>query len=199
MDIGTKRFLCNISVFDLVVIYLRSTGETLSKDQFEIRRNVIREVLFPSRKPHILASQGAKLLDPFLSELALRERSNRVGLLSANTTFIELFIFNYSKIIIILQTIIFLRHYTKSGFEISGYIDFEQSLRKARSREEDSLNWDEIFSEKKRLWPQPTDLGLLNKMDFCIAYFINKITFLIIVTITGNQGIQYVTILITIK
>lgn len=67
--------------------------------------------------------------------------------------------FIYFFIIYFFQTIIFVRHHTKSGFEISGYIDFEHSLRRSNSREEGAVDWHLIFMEKKRLWPQQTDLG----------------------------------------
>lgn len=57
------------------------------------------------------------------------------------------------------QTIIYLRHHTKTGYEISGYIDFEESMRKARFQLEGATNWYDIFTYNKRIWPTPLDLG----------------------------------------
>jgi hypothetical protein len=61
------------------------------------------------------------------------------------------------------QTIIFLRQTTKSGFELSGYIDFAHSLSQTCSRNAKGVrDWTVIFREKKRLWPMPSDLGYFN-------------------------------------
>lgn len=49
------------------------------------------------------------------------------------------------------KTIIFLRHYTKTGFEISGYIDYAEKLV--------TDDWTDFFKGNKRLWPQTNDLG----------------------------------------
>lgn len=118
-----------------------ATTEMLSNDEFEQRKAFAKELLNPTRKGHELFSDGADLSDPVLKELAARERSNRVGILS---------------------TIIFLRHVTKKGIEISGYIDFEWSLRMSRSREEDAVDWAAVFKGKKHLWPTKKDLGYFN-------------------------------------
>lgn len=62
----------------------RSTSETLSKRQFYVRKEAVHEVLFPSRKPHILISADCESSDNFLQELAERERSNRLCILSVS-------------------------------------------------------------------------------------------------------------------
>ncbi|XP_063709026.1 cilia- and flagella-associated protein 299-like [Culicoides brevitarsis] len=118
-----------------------ATTEMLTKDDFEQRKAFATELLNPTRKGHELFSDGADLRDPLLKELADRERSNRVGMLS---------------------TIIFLRHVTKRGVEISGYIDFEWSLRMSRSRHEDAVDWGAVFKGKRHLWPSKKDLGYYN-------------------------------------
>lgn len=87
----------------------RSSGETLSREQFEKRLAAVLLYLYPPYRPYELSSEGIKEGDPLQLELALRERSNRVGILS---------------------TILFLRHYNQNGFEISGYIDYSEKLRK---------------------------------------------------------------------
>lgn len=118
-----------------------ATTEMLTQENFEQRRAFAKELLNPTRKGHELFSDGADLIDPVLKELADRERSNRAGILS---------------------TIVFLRHVTKKGIEISGYIDFEWSLRMSRSREEDAVDWTAVFKGKKHLWPTKKDLGYFN-------------------------------------
>lgn len=60
----------------------RSTSETLTKKQFYIRKEAVREALFPTRKPHVLLSADCTSTDPFLQELAVRERPNRLCILS---------------------------------------------------------------------------------------------------------------------
>ncbi|KAJ8928072.1 hypothetical protein NQ314_019399 [Rhamnusium bicolor] len=87
----------------------RSSGETLSKEQFEKRLAAVLLYLYPPYKPYESSSEGITKGDPLQLDLALRERGNRVGILS---------------------TIIFLRYYTKGGFEISGYLDYGEKLTK---------------------------------------------------------------------
>ncbi|XP_026329864.1 cilia- and flagella-associated protein 299-like isoform X2 [Hyposmocoma kahamanoa] len=108
----------------------RAKGDTLSQKEFYKRRAAIGEVVFPTVKPYVLVSEVADLSDPFNRELAIRERANRVG---------------------IIHTIIFLRHFTRGGFEISGYIDYAHRLL--------SENWGPFFKGNKRLWPRDNDLG----------------------------------------
>ncbi|XP_018574314.1 uncharacterized protein C4orf22 homolog [Anoplophora glabripennis] len=108
----------------------RSSGETLSREQFEKRLAAVLLYLYPPYKPYELSSEGIKEGDPLQLELALRERSNRVGILS---------------------TIVFLRHYNKNGFEISGYIDYSEKLRKEDCKP--------FFKGTKKIIPKQTDLG----------------------------------------
>lgn len=118
-----------------------STSEVLRKEDFEARKQYAKELLNPSRKSHELFGADHDVNDPVMSELAARERSNRVG---------------------ILNTIIFIRQMTKRGHEVSGYIDFEWSLRMARMKAEDAVDWEMVFKGKKRLWPTTRDLGYYN-------------------------------------
>ncbi|KAG5897538.1 hypothetical protein JTB14_004313 [Gonioctena quinquepunctata] len=108
----------------------RSSGETLSKKQFEKRLAAVYLYLYPPYKPYESSSEGMSERDPLLKDLALRERSNRVGILS---------------------TIIFLKYYTKAGFEISGYLDYGEKLV--------TEDWKPFFSGKKQIMPKVTDLG----------------------------------------
>lgn len=52
-----------------------------------------------------------------------------------------------------------MRHHTKTGYEISGYIDYEESLRRSRLQQDCAIDWYGIFHENKRLWPQSNDLS----------------------------------------
>lgn len=61
---------------------IRSSGETLTKDAFSRRLAAVTEYVYPSRKHYILCSEGMKNDEQLHQELALRERSNRVGLLA---------------------------------------------------------------------------------------------------------------------
>lgn len=134
---GILHTLCHKYIYYNQSVY-RSTGETLSKRQFHTHKEAVREQLFPTRKPHVLISAGLDSAEPLLNELQIRERANRFSSLS---------------------TIIYLRHHTKTGYEISGYIDFEQSIREAIQQLEGCTDWYGIFKENKRLWPKPSDLG----------------------------------------
>ncbi|CAG9864750.1 unnamed protein product [Phyllotreta striolata] len=108
----------------------RSSGETLNKAQFEKRLAAVWNYLFPPYKPYELSSETIIGEDSLQIDLALRERPNRVGILS---------------------TIIFLKYVTKSGFEISGYIDYAEKLA--------NVDWKPFFRGKKRIVPKPNDLG----------------------------------------
>ncbi|XP_053625510.1 cilia- and flagella-associated protein 299-like [Plodia interpunctella] len=131
IEIADLRNLRSIvSARTIAALGYRANGDTLSEKEFYTRRAVIYNVVYPSPKAYTLVSEGADLDDAFIRELAVRERANRVG---------------------ILQTIIFIRHFTKGGFEISGYIDYAHRLL--------SENWTTFFKGKKQLWPTENDLG----------------------------------------
>lgn len=65
-------------------LIFRSSGETLSKQQFEKRLAAVIAYLYPTYKPYELASDGFKGGDPLQKELAVRERPNRVGILAVS-------------------------------------------------------------------------------------------------------------------
>ncbi|XP_055857514.1 cilia- and flagella-associated protein 299-like [Episyrphus balteatus] len=136
------RFLRNIRFSRMLVeLGYRSTTEIYTPEQFNIRKAAAYEAMFPIKKSLILFHDGIQITDPVLHELAEREKSN------------------YQKI---LSTIIFLRHRQKSGFEISGYIDFENSLRKSNLKTDDSTDWKAVFMMRSLLRPKPTDLSFHN-------------------------------------
>ena len=68
----------------LMVPSFRSSGETLSREQFEKRLAAVMEYLYPTFKPYVLASEGIHSTELLQQELALRERSNRLGILAVS-------------------------------------------------------------------------------------------------------------------
>lgn len=62
-----------------------------------------------------------------------------------------------------------MRHRKPSGVEISGFIDFEESLRKCIFNfEEASTDWYAVFKSSKRVWPTKQDLGFVfHKINVC--------------------------------
>lgn len=47
----------------------------------------------------------------------------------------------------------------RDGFEISGYIDYEQSLRECSLQVAEYTDWQAVFEGRKLLRPKPTDLS----------------------------------------
>ncbi|XP_062550913.1 cilia- and flagella-associated protein 299-like [Armigeres subalbatus] len=120
---------------------LYQTGyRSLTESAFESRRNEIADFLYATQDPNVYFSRNLQTIDPLLSELASRERPNRLGLLS---------------------TIIYIRYFRKNA-EISGYIDYEQALLRVNKDKESSLNWKAIFQGKQILYPTKYDLSYYN-------------------------------------
>ncbi|KAF5307689.1 hypothetical protein FQR65_LT06744 [Abscondita terminalis] len=130
----TPQDLCNLqSVLvsrTIVELGYRSSGETLTKKTFEKRLAAVLNYLYPSFKPYELASEGIFVPDPLQQALALRERPNRVG---------------------ILATIIYMRFFTRTGFEVSGYIDYAHRLKLE--------DWKPFFKSGRKFYPNNNDLG----------------------------------------
>lgn len=108
----------------------RSTGDTLNKIDFEKRKNLAKNLLYPVWHKFKLYSDVKKNFDSQLQTLlAMREYNNRLGIIS---------------------TIIFIRKHTKLMFNISGYIDYTDRL------ENENLN--DFFKYEKILSPKSSDL-----------------------------------------
>lgn len=138
-DLYYMRSISNARM--LTELGYRSTTNTLTKAQFHARQAAVREALYPTRKAHAMLSAGIRTTDTVLQELALRERPNRLRLLT---------------------TIIYVSHHTAAGSEIAGYIDFEHSMRQARQNRKGAADWYGIFHGQRRLWPSVDDLGFFN-------------------------------------
>ncbi|XP_039440343.1 cilia- and flagella-associated protein 299-like [Culex pipiens pallens] len=119
---------------------LYQTGyRSLTKAAFESRRNEIGDYFRATQDPNAYFSRGLVTSDAFLRELAVRERPNRLGMLS---------------------TIIFVRHCRKNA-EISGYIDYEQALRRSSSKD-NPFDWKTFFAGEQVLCPTRFDLSYYN-------------------------------------
>ncbi|KAJ8924915.1 hypothetical protein NQ315_001072 [Exocentrus adspersus] len=134
-QIEADRRLLQFSNYEQYLDSLNTAQDDCYLGSVEARRHIaelgaVLLYLYPPYKPYELSSEGMKGGDPLQLELALRERSNRVGILS---------------------TIIFLRQYNKMGFEISGYIDYGDKLRKE--------DWKPFFRGTKKIIPKSWDLG----------------------------------------
>ncbi|XP_017757719.1 PREDICTED: uncharacterized protein C4orf22 homolog [Eufriesea mexicana] len=128
VDLGYLGNLINAR--RLAELGYRCTGKTLDKDTFYRRLNAVKNLLFPIYKPYELISELITPRGNVMQELALRERLNRLKIIS---------------------TIIFVRNLTKLQFEISGYIDFSERLEKE--------NWLPYFQGRKKIWPYSSDLA----------------------------------------
>lgn len=109
----------------------RCTGETLSEESFYRRLRIVRDLLFPIHRPYELTSEFISPVARLMEELALRERANRLRILS---------------------TIVFLRRFvTRLQFEESAYIDFSDRL--------ESEDWLPYYRGERKLSPLKRDLA----------------------------------------
>ncbi|XP_022211558.1 cilia- and flagella-associated protein 299 [Drosophila obscura] len=132
------RYLpCHKTVRTVTKLGYRDNGNVYNEEQFLIAKEQVESLLRPSVVLHAFYSHYLKGEDPALVALAEREAPNVQQQIS---------------------TIIFLEIHQKSGFAISGYIDFEASLRNFRLDGPNAVNWRAIFQEKKLLRPQPSDI-----------------------------------------
>lgn len=58
-----------------------------------------------------------------------------------------------------MQTIIFLQFRQRNGFDLSGYVDFHQSLQECITAVPGHTDWPAVFAGRKLLKPKPTDLS----------------------------------------
>lgn len=136
------RYIRNIMFARMLVeLGYRSMREIYSQQKFELNKQSAYEMMFPSIKTPIIYSDKCTSYDPVLVELKMRERAN------------------FQRV---LATIIFVSKRLKSGFDVSGYIDFQQSLKMCNTMAEDHLDWAEIFDEKQTITPQASDLSFYN-------------------------------------
>lgn len=136
------RYIRNIMYARMLVeLGYRSMREIYTQQRFEANKSAAFEAMFPATKSTIIYSDKCTSSDPVLVELKTREKAN------------------FQRV---LATIIFISKRLKSGFDVSGYIDFQQSLKKCNLMAEDYLDWAAIFAEKQTITPQPSDLSFFN-------------------------------------
>lgn len=63
-----------------------------------------------------------------------------------------------------------MKHRLKSGFEVSGYIDFEHSLKQSNLMVEGCTDWLGVFQERVLLRPKPTDLSFYDWHKGAVHY-----------------------------
>ncbi|XP_017145501.1 cilia- and flagella-associated protein 299 [Drosophila miranda] len=132
------RYLpCHRTVRTVTKLGYRDNGNVYNEEQFLMARKQVEALLHPSVVLHAYYSPYLKGDDAALVALAEREAPNVQQEIS---------------------TIIFLEVHQKSGFAISGYIDFESSLRNFRLDGPNAVNWPAIFQARKLLRPQPSDV-----------------------------------------
>lgn len=119
----------------LVELGYRGSGETLKREDFELRKKAEQDR--STRKTNVtkqLSSLGKDLSQyTFLYALANREELVRSGKLTC---------------------IIFIRDRNQKGQEVSGYIDFAHRLK--------AEDFEPYFEKKKRLMPKASDLSYYN-------------------------------------
>ncbi|XP_058982071.1 cilia- and flagella-associated protein 299-like [Musca domestica] len=144
------RFIRNVRFCRMLVeLGYRSPTDIYTPEQFQQHKAAVQESLWPIKKSTIFFSDGMKSQDPVLIEMANRERPNAQKMIS---------------------TIIFIKHRLKTGFEISGYIDYEQSLHQANLQEENCTDWAAIFGERLKLRPKTTDLSFFDWHKGLVLY-----------------------------
>uniref|UniRef100_A0A182JF01 Cilia- and flagella-associated protein 299 n=1 Tax=Anopheles atroparvus TaxID=41427 RepID=A0A182JF01_ANOAO len=119
-----------------LITLFRTGYRALTKDAFESQRSFLQV----AKDPNTLFSRNLVPKDPLLQALADRERPNRLGLLS---------------------TIIYMR-YMKKSVEVSGYIDYEEALRRVHRDQQYYNDWQAIFEGRSVLRPTPVDLLYYN-------------------------------------
>ncbi|KAM8714706.1 hypothetical protein ACLKA7_001116 [Drosophila subpalustris] len=116
----------------------RCSSKVFEESEFHKIRHQLAILINPKVTSDVLYGRYFKGTDAALKALMEREEPNMLRKLS---------------------TIIFLQVRQRSGFDISGYIDFEKSLRDCNFQKPDRTNWKSVFEGKTLLTPKPTDLS----------------------------------------
>ncbi|KAH8273202.1 hypothetical protein KR018_012499 [Drosophila ironensis] len=115
----------------------RGSRPFYDEQQFHLVRKQVEQLRNPTVSTVLNYRQYFKGTDPALQALANRESANVQQTIS---------------------TIIFLEITCSTGFSQSGYIDFEDSLRKCRVKGQGAVDWKAIFEERSQLKPSQHDL-----------------------------------------
>ncbi|KAH8273820.1 hypothetical protein KR044_001145, partial [Drosophila immigrans] len=145
-----------LSIRKLVKLGYRGSGKVYEESEFYAMKKKLAEFINP--KPTALFGRFFKGTDNALKALMERESYNIARTISVRTLHctLEHFIYYY---IAFFQTIIFVQLRQRNGFDVSGYIDFEQSLRDCTTQKPHHRNWRSVFEGKTLLRPKKTDLS----------------------------------------
>ncbi|XP_002021696.2 cilia- and flagella-associated protein 299 [Drosophila persimilis] len=130
-----RRYLTSERVMQMLVPFRVIPGKILlseSKFQMEQAKGPLGA--------HYILTQNTIANDPLAIALAEREKLNAVKEISS---------------------IIFISTRDSKGFSISGYIDYEQSLRHCKLGYSSAHDWVNIFAGNKRLEPNENDLSFI--------------------------------------
>ncbi|KAH8418890.1 hypothetical protein KR222_009757 [Zaprionus bogoriensis] len=116
------------------------------KHEFLEIKSKIAKQLLPKVTSHLLFGHDYDGDDEALEALAQREEANSL----------------YRIAILLSQTIVYLQVRQQNGFDISGYIDYEESLRNSMQRKPNHIDWKAVFKGRILLRPRPTDLSYYN-------------------------------------
>ncbi|XP_030561516.1 cilia- and flagella-associated protein 299-like [Drosophila novamexicana] len=139
ISIKDQRYMeSSKAITQFVKLGYRTTTKIYECDEFEYIRNKTLELINPRIQLGLQCGQYIKGNDPGLRALAEREVPNLLQKLS---------------------TIIFLVVRQPSGFDISGYIDYTDSLHSYNLHLRCATNWKGVFEGRCKLRPKPTDLS----------------------------------------
>ncbi|XP_064553802.1 cilia- and flagella-associated protein 299-like [Drosophila montana] len=142
------RYLGSKNVINaLVKVGYRTNATVYEEHEFYKRRQQLKELTNAKVLTTRLYSTYLKSDDPALVALAEREAPN---------------------VLMRLSTIIFLQIRQRSGFDISGYIDYADSLRACSLRLLGAANWQAIFEGRTMLRPNRSHLSFY---DWHSAFF----------------------------
>ncbi|XP_068149204.1 cilia- and flagella-associated protein 299-like [Drosophila tropicalis] len=136
------RYLQDVVTIDkLIKLGYHSITTVYDEDEFYRAKLVMESSAAPKVTSITIYSIYLTGDDEVLKALAMREKANVLQEIS---------------------TIIYMQVRRRNGFDISGYIDYEMSLRQANMRLAGATDWRAIFEGHKLLSPRITDLGFYN-------------------------------------
>ncbi|XP_033150368.1 cilia- and flagella-associated protein 299-like [Drosophila busckii] len=149
--IEDQRYLSNTRTQkNLVKLGYSSNGQLHEEHEFYRLKAKVLDLI----NPKVLGSQKFGKYrkhgeDPVLEALAAREEMNLIQKLS---------------------TIIFVLIRQTTGFDISGYIDYESSLRHCNMKSRGATDWKAIFEGRKPLRPRRSDLSYLDWHNKIVSF-----------------------------
>lgn len=154
-------YIAHVKSARKLAVLKSGVGKVYTSDEFYKIKFQISEELNPKVLSKPLYANHFHGDDEVLQALASREQLNITKRLAVSGTFSISYTIHIPHIISYhcLQTIIFLQFRQSNGFDISGYVDFEQSLQNCTAQVPGYSDWTAIFQGRKLLKPKPTDLS----------------------------------------